>query len=517
MILPNGGLHGLSAVNRFMLDVAYHPPAGETLTASTGKAPGFSITPHHFQGIYEEMHPGYFEIHGLQTTDPPAALAKSQAQADAFRAKQRSLAVGLPPCPIESITDNGASCYNGRGNPSFTPISVDEAWGLIMPGTFQIYGVPMTPQDLKDGRLTRVFKPDALQRKLLEFAVISGSQNYLFGSTMGNKAMNPFTRPLLGEGHIRDAMRSYLQAKTGKTPTQTEMEVIVKTASVTEMMEMVPDIKPFLINFERNPIQPDRWYAAPNGWSEWIQNGGYPLSWDVAHSRVSVAPEAISPGICASILCQCPTSQMKEPGTGRDIVMGGVAACLPACLNKEGIGECKPSEGSWWPYVAVYEDVSNPLWELTIIHNDPSWVTEVGNQLASWMISLGKLFCGVVAPVAKKQILQAQADVCTDGQGQLCTRGTPGCTCRPAPSASTASAQNMNLYVQAAAAVGGEFCDEWNKEYADHPMPPPDPLPLFPPPQPKTPFKVTPTMIAIGLATVGAAVLLTRKKKPVLP
>jgi hypothetical protein len=471
---------------------------------------GYSINQHRFEQIFEEMNPGWYAEAALAKTDPAAAQAAGVARAEAWREKARALARGLPPCPAGSITDGGASCYYGRGGATLTTNDVHDPWGLIMPGTFVMYGVPFTPKDYKDGRITRVLKPDKLQRKMLEHAVIRASLIHLFGYP--NRAMNPITRMLVGDGHIRDSMRAFLMKKGATSVSQDQLEQLGKTVSVDGMMEMVPDIRLFLVNFDRNPIQPDRWRTTAGGWMEWIRNGGYPLSYGVAHAQVSISEGAMNPEMCESILCQCPPSVIKTPWDGdgeATMAAGGQPSCVPVTLSKAaGVGE----QGDWRPYVAIYQDMANPLWEFSLVYQDAAWYKKAAEFLAEWMTKLGKLYCGIVAPAAKAQLTKTQADVCTNAQGQACARGTPGCTCQAAPNASTASAANTNLYAQAAMQVHGGMCADWLKEYTT-PPPMPDPQPMFPPPPPEPQgFKVTPLMIAIGVAGLGAAVLLTRKK-----
>jgi hypothetical protein len=471
---------------------------------------GYSINQHRFEQIFEQMNPGWYAEAALMKTDPAAAQAAGAARAEAWREKARTLARGLPPCPAGSITDDGASCYHGRGGATLTTNDVRDPWGLIMPGTFVMYGVPFTPKDYKDGRITRVFKPDALQRKLLEHAVIRASLIHLFGYP--NRAMNPITRMLVGDGHIRDSMRAFLMKKGATSVSQDQLEQLGKTVSVDGMMEMVPDIKLFLVNFDRNPIQPDRWRTVTGGWMEWIRNGGYPLSYGVAHAKVAISDGA-NPEMCESILCQCPPSMIKTPWDGdgeATMAVGGQPSCVPVALTKAaGAGE----SGYWRPYVAIYQDMANPLWEFTLVYKDPAWYTKAAEFLGKWMTKLGMLYCGLVVPEAKKQMAKTQADVCTNAQGKACARGTPGCVCQAATTASTTSAANTNIYAMAAMAIHGESCKSWlAQEIPTPPLPPPDPLPMFPPPPPSPGFKVTPMMIALGVAGLGAAALLTRKR-----
>jgi hypothetical protein len=304
-----------------------------------------------------------------------------------------------------------------------------------------------------------------------------------------------------------------VKKQAGFSPDQDYLEDMAKRVSVDEMITMAPDIKTYFVNFKRNPIQPNRWRTEPGGWMEWIRNGGYPLSDKVAHAQSSiVADGSLEPILCESILCQCPISVQPWPYEGGgDFVAGGQASCVPITLSKAaGVN----TSGKWRPYVAIYQDMNNPLWELTLVYQDPAWYTKAAEFLGSWMEKLGKLYCGFLAPEVKKQLTKTTADSCVNAQGQACARGTPGCTCQAAPNASTTSAANTNIYTQAAMLVHGEMCEDWLEEYADKPPPPPpDPLPAFVPPPPELKkFKVTPTMIALGVAGLGAAVLLTRKR-----
>jgi hypothetical protein len=141
-------------------------------------------------------------------------------------------------------------------------------------------------------------------------------------------------------------------------------------------------------------------------------------------------------------------------------------------------------------------------YELRIAAVDADWYAEVGAAIVSLLKKLGGLICGLQQQFA--QIAPALlADTCHDAMtGQPCVKGAPNCICVPAPPSAGLAVGVANIAISKACAPGS----------------PPGPGPFLPPPNPQIvppppkPFKVTPTMIAIGVGILGAAVLFTRKK-----
>jgi hypothetical protein len=363
---------GLGLINPALLSTTSGITALKTGAASTGAAPGYTIKQHTLYQVWREMFPpdfGWFSAKGVTpvtmtggTTDP----AVSAARADAWRAKVRAAAAasGMPQCPAGAVTDNGASCYYGRGAAGQYVEEADGKIQLLPPGTFHVDGVIFGVSDMVNGRFSKAFKPTATQRKLIEWSVIRRSAQRILGEN-ATRALAPFGGKVSSDGN----------------------------PSVDTVLARVPEIALFWVNFDRNPIQPTPTERTqPGGWKAWISRGGYPLSREVLTGKVSVSEGALGIEFCSSIMCQCPTSQGKESGTGRAITVGGFPACVPMGFTKDGIGKAE-NEGSFWPYVAVHQGVNDPIFELTLVHDNPAWITKFGSAAHIWMDKLVGAAC----------------------------------------------------------------------------------------------------------------------------
>lgn len=363
-----------------------------------------------------------------------------EIDSDAWRAKIRNAATaaGLPPCPTESVTDNGNACYFGRVQPF-----VEEADGsisLLAPNTFAVYGVVLGAHNIKNGRFTKSFTPNATQRKAIETAVAVRSVRRFFG---GNKVPGWALDPRgYGDGPIKSAfLRKALEGQPLWNP------------SVDEMLAAVPDMVLYLIYFTRNPVQPrasER--TQPGGWASWIGRGGYPLSRAISRGQVSISSGAVGLEQCASILCQCPG--------------GGWPSCVPGKIS---------DKVNFHVYVALHQ--ADPVWELTLVPEEDSWIKEVGEFGEKLLTKLFAFYCGDPAPLAQhNQSLIADKWLTT--QGQPCTQGSPGCNRVQASDTTKASVAGVN-------AIMSYGCQKWREEYAPRlPLPAPQPVAsdVFPPP-----------------------------------
>lgn len=386
MLIANFSGFGLT-VNPAMYATTGYRPGGTQQMVSTGAAPGYSISQHTLYQVWREQMPpdfGWFSEMGVTPvtmTGGTTDQAVISARADAWRDKVRAAAATLPECPAGSVTDGGASCYYGRAAAGAYQEMADGSIQLMAPGTFHVYGVTFRVDDLKDGRFTKAFKPDATQRKRIEWAVIKRSIGRFFGDRAGRYSGAP---PVIGDGMIKDTIMKEIQAgrkQSGWNP------------SVDEILAIVPDMALYWVNFDRNPIQPTPTERTqPGGWVSWIRKGGYPLSRAVLQSKVSVSDGALGIEFCSSILCRCPTTMGKEPGTGRPMKIGGFPSCVPMGFTKNGVGQ-EEGSGSFFPFVSVHQGVGDPTFELTLIHDDPSWIEKIGMAGRDWMMKIVDTAC----------------------------------------------------------------------------------------------------------------------------
>lgn len=356
--------HGLGVLPMKLNVTAYSP--GGTTTApvmSTGGAPGYSITQHTHYQLFHEQFPinDWCSAPGVSPTTcvRHINIADSGKYADEWRAKVRAAAAasGMPQCPAGAVTDNGGSCYYGRAAMGAYLEEADKSISLLPPGTFHTYGVIFGAPEYVNGRFSKSFKPNATQRKYLEWAAIYRSAERILGAK-ATRALPTYGGKVSSDGN----------------------------PSVDQVLARVPEIALYWVNFDRNPLQPTPTERTqPGGWAAWIAKGGYPLSRDVLSGKASLSGNALGIEFCSSILCQCPTSMGKEPGTGREIVIGGFPSCVPMGFGGEGAA----AGSAFWPFLSVSQTVGDPApFSFTLVHDDKSWIEQLGVSLQSWMDKL---------------------------------------------------------------------------------------------------------------------------------
>jgi len=423
MLIANLGL------NPALLQTTAYRPGGAQPAVSTGAAPGYSIKQHTLYSVFHEMFPDldWFSEMGKEPLTAVRhfagdALAHGQQAADAWRAKVRAAAATLPECPTGAVTDGGASCYYGRAAMGAYQEMADGSIQLMAPGTFHVYGITFAVSDLKNGVFLKWVKPDATSRKRIEWAVIKRSIGRFFGDRAGRYSGAP---PVLGDGMIKNAIMKEIQAgrqKSGWDP------------SVDEVMKIVPDIALYWVNFDRNPLQPTPTERTqPGGWAAWIRKGGYPLSRAILEGKVSLSDGALGIEFCSSILCRCPTTQGKEPGTNRPITVGGFPSCVPMGFTKNGVGK-EEGSGSFFPFVKITETIGDPMIELKLVHDDPSWIEKIGMAGRDWMMKIVNTACSheSVNTNAQAKIMCAMWGV---GQVLQAKESLPDASTLPAPEA----------------------------------------------------------------------------------
>jgi hypothetical protein len=461
---------------------------GRAPAASTGKAPGVGLEQWHYRRLFEDVF------------GPPNQTAEqAKAAADYVRARGAALATGLPNCPVESVDKERhgyQTCYGATVTPVVGGWKPNEPLGLLLPGTFSMYGALFTPDDLKDGRFTKTVVPDEVGRRAAEWALILGSLRYLHGGSVENSLSNPNTRQLVGgtDGKILQGLR----AKYAPSASKGAIADMARKLSVQQVLDAVPDMTLFGVNLRRNPIQPTpAQRTGEGGWAAWLAAGGYPLSRSVLSGKKALGNGVVI-RFCAGLLCRCPTS--------------GQPACVPEVFNKKGVGP--DYEGiSWFPFIGLSPDVGNPAITVTLVYDDPTWIQKYGTKLGRAIFdTVGNLLCG--NPSATQTQLQTlAAELCVTSTGQPCTKGTPGCVCTKPPATTQAS-------IDAAGTITAAWCSTWRKDQQPRVYPPvvPPPPPQLPPPPPPPPRKnegmgLSPLQLG-GLAVAGvlAGVLIARRR-----
>lgn len=433
-------------------------------TWSPEHAGGFSITQHHWLQVFDESNPGIRPGSGV---DRATYLA-------AFNNAVRALTAQLPTCPAESLTDKGGSCYFGRFTPLTSWNSRPEEVGLLPPGVFALYAVPFGVHEMKDGRFTKTLVPSPQQRRELEWMVIIASQKRLFGSH-GTRFQN---RPLFGEALIDSCIKKAIgQTAYGvSTGVPGFADKYKKGLSVDDVLSVCPDVMLFSINLTRNSLQPtpaER--TGVNGWYNWIARGGYPLSRAIVTGQAPVS-DPVGIQFCNGLLCSCPAAVALCDGC---TPMTSFPSCVPAGLNKDGPGEARVGEGAFYPYIAIPQDAVKPDIQISLVHDDPSWIERFGNAAAGFMNKLFGFMCAN-QDYSKAYLESLNKPTYINAAGQPCTKDSPGCIEKAPSPTSTASTGIVNAYMSA-------VCATWNKSNLPDPLlslPPVAPIPV--PPLPTT-------------------------------
>lgn len=424
MLFARGGLLGDTVQVNVTRPAEAAPRPGSVSTGDTG--PAFSIQQHHWSQIVREFLPGY--------PDPAAAYQIDSAHKGALRA----IAAGLPPCPTDGVTGNGKECYYGW---TYEDQTGEYEWGLLAPGTFSQYGVTFGINEMSNARFTKSFIPTAWQRRQLEVRVIIDSQRVLFGTDgirTGDgpnewfKAGSP--RPLIGSGMIAAALRKKYGALAFASADVAG--IYGDRASVNDVLQLVPDIALYFINFERNPLQPsEAEKTSVGGWKSWIMRGGYPLLNPLVHAQRSIGPDRATIGFPASIHCQCPITGMPN--------------AMPGALGKAGpIAQGSDSELAMWKtFLSIPQDPREPMWTLTLVgHDDASWIRDVGKYGEKILTFLGRLYCdsGVQAIVQQNMSSKVAEQCAETTTGKPCKKGQPNCKCFSPPAYTQASVAASN-------------------------------------------------------------------------
>jgi hypothetical protein len=350
----------------------------------------------------------------LKTYRKSWAIAKGQQDVR----EAAALAPTLPPCPIESHDPQGF-CY--RGNVS----------AALLPGVFNAVGVVFHVAELAPGaRFDRTYAPTPDQRFDAEYLIVATSRDKLLSKDDGRRT--------IGAG-----------------------------LSINQYAMLHPDFRYFFGNFALNPVRPtSSELNDDDGFAKWIDRGGYPLSWDVAHGRTAIA-SGVNWSICTSIMCACPSPNSP----------GGVApSCVSGWLGEKGIQtDVSEVSNNWNVYVGIDEGPPYQF-HLAVVHNDPSWLEKGAAFLGEQLKQLGEWFCNNRDQV-QNQMVSATADKCVDAKNKLCVKGAPGCICQPA-SPEVKAGVNLQSW------FASKFCAGFAAEYQEKaqaaapttgPLPPPIP------------------------------------------
>lgn len=474
MLFARGGLGDTVKVNVTKPAEAAPRPG----TVSTGDtAPFFAIKQHTWAQIDE------------LSRNPPY-------DSQAYKDDRAIVASGLPQCSAESIDSKTNSCW---GRDAF--LWDGPGTGSIMtPGTFSLWGIPINAASTQGGRFSKVFVPTAYQRQMIEVQMIRESQKAI----MGRHGLRlPDQRVLVGEisgpliggnsGSLAPAIRAFI-ANTSHVATmyigQALVDGVAEKLSVKQVMDLVPDIAIYWINFEYNPVQPTTLeMTSEGGWASWIRRGGYPLSRALLTGQAQFKSN-MTLGVVAGPACVCTTS--------------GAIVAPDAGLTKDGFrfsdGNTSQASIAWDMYVSIYQDVNNPLFEISLYWDDKAWITKLGERAADFMGKLGRLLCDV-SPVVQQQVSYSVSEKCADvTTGKPCTKGAQNCRCIKPPSYVQADAAVFNAAMSA-------WCPAWQSQTTAHPQP--QPQPQTPPPE--IPAWKPPWWMIVGGGVLIGGALFARK------
>lgn len=476
MLLARGGFAGLNG--KLQVNVTRpEDAAARPGTVSTGDtAPFFAINQHTWAQIDDEAR------------NPPES---SQVYKDDLAIT----AMGIQPCTAASIDTKTNSCW---GIDAFSWDGPGTG-GIKQPGTFDLWGVPISVSNVQGGRFNKVFKPTPLQRRRIEVTLIRESQKAILGR---HGVRMQGARPLIGEvsgpmiggnsGSLATAIviKARSQNKFLFNVPQSLLDDWAAKASVQAVMSVDPDIALYWINFERNPIQPTALeMTAEGGWASWINRGGYPLSRSLLTGQRTFQNN-LALGAVAGPACTCPSN-------------GAIVAPV-AGINKNGIQFSDGKEASdsiiWDVYVSVYQDVNNPMFEISMFWEDKAWITKLGERAADFMGKLGQFLCSV-APVVQNQVTYSVSEKCFDvATKKPCSKGQANCKCVSPPSYVQADAAVFNAAMNA-------WCPAWQSQTTAQPGP--QPMPQTPPPE--VPAWAPPWWAVVGGGLLIGGALFARK------
>lgn len=411
---------------------------------------------------------------------------------------------------------NIRSCafWRGRGSASKTePWLAQQGFDILTPpGVINIYGIPFPVEELKAGTLTRTLTPTPEQRLLIDWAVYVKSQALVAGLLAGKgcgKNVDVNMDHTWGSYTNQDPAALVLRAIADHGANGSIRAIVLACDGGSSSSAFTT----YIDGYSLNPVQPtnEEWNDA-GGLRRYYERGGFLLSQAVVNGKIKADSAASQGGFPTGIrysigygLCPDPTSDFWNIAVGRayqpgDFAQGGTPISVVQGNDGDGKG--------WNVWVLNGRSASSPTkgdhYTVSITPTDIGNVNKVIGAIAKVMDSIYKLICTlapVSQPIAQETLLK---ELCVDGNGKTCAKGSPGCKCTQ-PSTAQKDAVGVGT------AVMNYACGKLAE--TNQPIPPP-PAQL-PPPPPVVTAGWTPPWWLIGLAGLGAgaAAFSARRKR----
>jgi hypothetical protein len=393
-------------------------------------------------------HWTYNEVKQYMVSNAQALGAQAILRAQAMSAE-------LPACPPSSFTGI-SGCYRTYTN------------GMLPPGFWQSgAGAIVGPNDLKNGRFDKSWKPSQIEREQIAYAVINRT--------------------------LADLVRGYGSVVAVSTASINQLIAISKPSFNGPTFDGVhADLTTELQNFAFNPIPPtDIEMNGHGGYASWRARGGYLLSRALIQGKIKIHADTIAPDTCASILCRC---DHNIPTTSYNI------SCVKAYYSKDGLTNDPSKSASFDEYVAI-DQVADGYYHYSAIYHDPGTLSRFADAVAGILQKLANVMCQAI-PYAKPMTASMMADRwvfpdgtnCQPGQTKVINGKAAACTKIATPDATKAAVAESEFLAE-------QWCAGWNADNT---------TPIGPqePPLPAAPKNYWPWVIGGG---VLVAILLARK------
>jgi hypothetical protein len=351
---------------------------------------------------------------------------------------------------------------------------------LLRPlGVIQRLGVTFGPTEVKEGNPTfpkeatfeRTYRPTADQTFLADRAVYVRSQLMI--------AESPTYKVDLSERKNLEQILASNDTSIGLIGLLTRHDPLPSLSTYMNFYKSAdggPWLETNIPGFSLNPIPPT--YTELNkegGALAYYKRGGYLISRDIAQGRKPVEQRSLtfSDGVC-----------WINAGEGCNSITGGGAP----------VSSQHYIEGSWLSFVTVKPSGERTL---RVQRKEVGAAGKISGAIRSLANALKPAFCTAL-PMMTGYNAGLVTEACYDNStNKTCKKGAPNCVC-VMPTGAQA------IGVTAANAMLTNLCGKLN----------PPPVVTAPPPPVQLPpaFKVTPLMLLLGAAALGAIVI-TRKPK----